>query len=805
MSREGEEPGLLRTIACVPGVVAALVILALLGGSAAAPALTGETGAVIAGAPPCVASAPIDGLCLHVDEPKPLGLEPLAQTAKPPAQPLRLPCTPDDGGPVIHVYYGYFGTNDLDKGPRPARALLVQGLASADYLVNEAAKATGGTRHIRFYTPGCQLSITPVKLQSDSFSQMAALLGVNFNESGDKYLVLTNVPGGYSTCGGLGSVMEDDSPGSANYNNRFESLAYVYCASLFDWNTGEVIAHEITHTLGGVQASAPNATGSYFFHCTDESDLMCYDDGSGKKMRKVCPTRTPEPIDCNKDDYFNVSPSPSSYLGRHWNTANSRWLTHGDPAKWIALPTPKATAKVPANIGGKVSIPITVQQPRGSSVDRVELIVDGKVIGSDTSAPFNVDFDPPAAKPGKKMRLKARVYDAFGRSFDSRVSTSLLSRPDVTLISPTPQGAVIGSVVRATASAKAFGNNRVKRVEFLVDGVVKATDVTAPYAASLNVGNSYFSKVSARVTDSANQVAESAPATIQVLQPSVSVSYDYGEFPANSMIVVPVFVSLPEQGLWTPLTGTVEVLVDGKVAGADGSPEAKRMADGRALFTPLVKFPGPGNHRLKVRLRASGATLAESYENTIGTASTPRALKITAPAAGPVGATLMAQAEYSGGNPDWAYVTFAVDDGYGTGASDDLSLKLSLTPGLHAISTSYTAAEGGAFVRGPSVVVAAPEAAAAITVESAKTIGSQFNAGATLAGVPNGWTVERVTWYLNGAAVGYDDHAPWKATCNLPGDLTSGTAALRAFVVLKNNKGARMWMVSPARRVNLKG
>lgn len=794
-----------RTIALILGIAAALALFVSVGGSAGAPGVGSAPLASVAGGPPCVSVPAVDGMCLHVDRPTPVGLEPLAQTRPASQQPLRLPCTPDDGGPVIHVYYGYYRTNDLDKGPRPSRALLAQGLASADYLINEAAKATGGTRHIRFYTPGCQLSITPIRLQSDSFNEIAAQLGVNFNQPGDKYLLVTNVPGGFATCGGLGSVMEDDSPGSTNYNNRFESLAYVYCAGLFDWNTGEVIAHEITHTLGGVQSSAPNATGSYYFHCTDESDLMCYDDGSGKPMRQVCPRQTPEPIDCNKDDYFNVSPSSSSYLGKHWNTADSRWLMHSDPAKWITLPTPKATPKVPASIGGRIAIPITVQQPRGASVDRVELIADGEVIGSDSTPPFRVVFDPPASRSGKKVRFKARVYDAFGRSFDSRVLTSLLSRPAVTLTSPKPQEAVAGSVVRAAASARAFAGNRVKRVEFLVDGVVKATDVTAPYAATLRIGAASSPQISARVTDSANRVAESASATVHVLQPTVLLSSDYGDYPANTSLVVPVFVELPPPGLWAPLAATIEVLVDGRVRGTDRKAETPRMANGRLLFTPLVRFPGPGNHRLKVRLRANGVTLAESYEAFIRTASAPRSLAIVAPAAGPVSATTTARAEYAGGNPDWASVTFAVDDGYGTAAAEDLSLRLTLTPGLHVITASYTAAEGGAFVRGPSVIVEAPSTGAKVAVVSAGTLGAQFSAGATITGLPHGWSVDSVTWYLNGAEVGYDYDGPWKASCNLPAGLTSGAADLRAVALLRHSNGETMWLVSPPRRVTLKG
>ena len=80
------------------------------------------------------------------------------------------------------------------------------------------------------------------------------------------------------------------------------------------------------HNLGGVQHSARNATGG--FHCIDEWDVMCYQDGSGAATRVECPDRARDAtrFDCNHDDYFHPDPPVGSYLANPWNTANSQFL-----------------------------------------------------------------------------------------------------------------------------------------------------------------------------------------------------------------------------------------------------------------------------------------------------------------------------------------------------------------------------------------------------------------------------------------------------------------------------------------------
>jgi len=84
------------------------------------------------------------------------------------------------------------------------------------------------------------------------------------------------------------------------------------------------------HTMGGVQSSAPHGTAGE--HCWDESDRMCYQDGSaGEVLAYPCLAANERLFDCNHDDYYNTNPPAGSYLATHWNTANNAFLAQTDP------------------------------------------------------------------------------------------------------------------------------------------------------------------------------------------------------------------------------------------------------------------------------------------------------------------------------------------------------------------------------------------------------------------------------------------------------------------------------------------
>jgi hypothetical protein len=126
------------------------------------------------------------------------------------------------------------------------------------------------------------------------------------------------------------------------------------------WTSGHsVAAHELTHNLGGVQKTARNATRNG--HCSDESDLMCYDDKSGTPMRKICAPADEQLLDCRNDDYFNTRPAAGTYLARSWNTASSSFLDKADPLG----PAPRATVVVPALVKAARAFPVSVRMTVG--------------------------------------------------------------------------------------------------------------------------------------------------------------------------------------------------------------------------------------------------------------------------------------------------------------------------------------------------------------------------------------------------------------------------------------------------------
>ncbi|MDP1806314.1 MAG: hypothetical protein Q8K72_14165, partial [Acidimicrobiales bacterium] len=160
--------------------------------------------------------------------------------------------------------------------------------ASTDDVFQRSAAETGGSRQITFvHDPvTCAPTVAKATLSTtgeiDYWTSVEEMYHQGFNRNDRKYLVWVDAN---HYCG-IAAYHDDDRPGQNNDNNNYSGYARVDNGC---WGIpgASMEAHELMHVLGGVQDSAPNATGA--MHCTDDYDLMCYSDRSGLPMVYRCP------------------------------------------------------------------------------------------------------------------------------------------------------------------------------------------------------------------------------------------------------------------------------------------------------------------------------------------------------------------------------------------------------------------------------------------------------------------------------------------------------------------------------------
>lgn len=256
--------------------------------------------------------------------------------------------------------------------------------AGTDDVVNRSAALTGGVRHIRYVTTAgagstCVASVLNVTVPAGSMTSfgatVAAVQALGYTNPARKYLMWTDA----TVLCGVASMYTNDGPTQANPNNgSYPQYARVDSGC---WGLGDgagqhsVEAHELMHTLGGVQSTAPHGTRAG--HCWDESDTMCYADGGGFAMQQICAAGKEYFFDCNNDDYFSTYPQSGNYLTTHWNAADSRFLIGGgDGSGGGTLGSPTtlgATLSVnnPAVPGLATQVSVEPQLPTGRTVSKL--------------------------------------------------------------------------------------------------------------------------------------------------------------------------------------------------------------------------------------------------------------------------------------------------------------------------------------------------------------------------------------------------------------------------------------------------
>ncbi|MFI5935647.1 S8 family serine peptidase [Actinoplanes sp. NPDC051494] len=194
--------------------------------------------------------------------------------------------------------------------------------------------------------------------------------------------------------------------------------------------------------------------------------------------------------------------------------SNDGWATHGmlDVGKAMTIKSDKTAPRIGAvsvrngtKARGTVAINTSGVTDDWSGVKYVDLYVDNKLTAKDTTAPFQFNYN--TKKRNNKVTFTLRAYDyaGHGSSLVTRWITADNKAPSVTITkAPKNKAKVKGTV---TIKVSATDKSGVKKVELLVNGKVKATDVKAGYVLKFKAKNQPKKmKVRVRVYDKVGNV-----------------------------------------------------------------------------------------------------------------------------------------------------------------------------------------------------------------------------------------------------------------------------------------------------------
>jgi hypothetical protein len=189
------------------------------------------------------------------------------------------------------------------------------------------------------------------------------------------------------------------------------------------------------------------------------------------------------------------------------------WVTQGSGGGDTTPPTVSATE---SGSSGTITFNATASDNVG--VVKVEFYVDGALKATDTTSPYSSTLDSTTLADGSHS-LVAKAYDAANNiGTSSTVTFSVSNSTGGDTIPPSVSASESGTSGTITLSASATDNVSVTKVEFYVDGVLKATDTVSPFSATLDsttLSNGSHSLV-AKAYDAAGNVGTSSSVAFTV-------------------------------------------------------------------------------------------------------------------------------------------------------------------------------------------------------------------------------------------------------------------------------------------------
>lgn len=292
------------------------------------------------------------------------------------------------------------------------------------------------------------------------------------------------------------------------------------------------ITGRVTDTQGNGVPSVIVDIGGYYY------PIQRYTDSEGNFVLMYLEagrsyTVTPRP------DTYSFAPRTYSFPNLNSSqTANFTALSNANLSISITNPANGATFQQGATINVSADATST-----GSPINRVEFFANSNPIGTDTTAPYSIDW---INLPGGAYGLSAFVTDEAGATRQSAATSIIVNStqgPAVQITSPADNTTLLSGNYFTLSADASSPNGPITRVEFYEGAELIGTDtIGSPYTFSYYLYQGSY-VLSAVAYDSTNAVRSSAPVHITVRT---------NQFPT-------VFVPIPEGGPSFPVGANITV------------------------------------------------------------------------------------------------------------------------------------------------------------------------------------------------------------------------------------------------------
>jgi hypothetical protein len=271
-----------------------------------------------------------------------------------------------------------------------------------------------------------------------------------------------------------------------------------------------------------------------------------------------------------------------------------------------------------ASVSG--SVPVFVTATDNVGVTKVELSVDGSLLATSASAPYDFTWDASGASVGTHS-IVARTYDAAGNTSSSSVAVTVAdTTPPTVAITAPAAGATVSGTIQAQASAS--DDVGASKTELYVDGSLKSTLAAAPWNFALDTTTltNGSHTLAAKVYDAAGN-SSSAQVSVNVQNAPPDVTSPSKPSSLRAAVAGNTQVAL----YWTPSTDAVgvvryEVSRDGVVVGNTTLPNYldTGLAPGLSHIYAVRALDAAGNRSAaSSNLNAKTTALSTSSTGTI--------------------------------------------------------------------------------------------------------------------------------------------------------------------------------------------